>query len=166
MPIDFFSRRARCPRYFQATLLQGVGTGLLIALGLISCSEEKAPDPGLSAEDRIQQMIASEELLQKLTPNLRALGASMISGSREDLPEAVAGEAAVAPWKELNPSHRWTSASFGTLAASFQGKVYDIVSSIDLSTPVDQWEVFETYSNILATFPTNTVVDGTLVVSD
>lgn len=131
MPIDFSSRRARCPRYFQATLLQVLGTGLLITLGLISCSEEKAPEPGLSAEDRIQQMIASEELLQKLTPNLRALGASMVSGSRENLPEAVAGEAAVAPWKELDPSHRWTSASFGTLAASFQGAGFEMKTKFE-----------------------------------
>lgn len=49
--------------------------------------------------------------------------------------------------------------------ASVEGKVYDIVSSIDLSTPVDQWEVFETYSDILATFPTNTVADVTVVDS-
>ncbi len=120
MPIDFSTRGTGWLRPFFATLLLGLGSGILPGLGLVACSEEKPPAPNLSTEDRIKRMIASEELVQKLTPKLRALGVSMVSGSRDDLPEAVAGEASLAPWEGLEPAHRWTSASFGTLAASFQ----------------------------------------------
>ena len=65
-------------------------------------------------------MIESEEMVLKLTPKLRALGASIVSGSRGDLPEAVAGEASIPPWNNLEPTHRWINASFGTLSAEFK----------------------------------------------
>ena len=93
---------------------------LLVCVCLMGCSEEKAALPEESSDARIQRMIESEELILKLTPKLRALGASMVSGSREDLPEAVAGETTIPPWDELEPAHRWTSASFGTLSAEFK----------------------------------------------
>lgn len=84
---------------------------LVIFLGLFSCSEEKkSPEIELSTEEQIEGMILTEELVQKLTPDLRALAASMVSGSRDGLPLAVADRASLAPWSGLDPSHRWTSA--------------------------------------------------------
>jgi hypothetical protein len=93
---------------------------LLICLGLCGCSEEKVALLEESSNPRIQQMIESEEMVLKLTPKLRALGASIVSGSRDDLPEAVADDASIPPWNNLEPTHRWINASFGTLSAEFR----------------------------------------------
>ena len=94
--------------------------GLLMCVCLIGCSEKKTPLPEDFSDARIQRMIESEEMVLKLTPKLRALGASIVSGSRGDLPEAVAGEASIPPWNNLEPTHRWINASFGTLSAEFK----------------------------------------------
>lgn len=131
MPIDFSTRGTGWPRPFYVTLLLSLGSGILLGLGLVGCSEEKPPAPKQSTEDRIKRMIASEELVQKLTPKLRALGVSMVSGSRDDLPEAVAGDVTVAPWKDLEATHRWTSASFGTLSASFQDEGFEMKTKFE-----------------------------------
>lgn len=121
MPVNFKGRGIACFQRKLANLMQGLGAGILLALAVIACSEEKpAQKQEVSTDQRIREMIATEELLQKLTPKLRSLGASMISGSVEDLPGSVTGKAGVPPWKGLDPSHRWTSASFGTLKASFE----------------------------------------------
>jgi len=69
-------------------------------------------------------MVASEELVLELTPLLRSVGKAMVSGSRADLPGAVAGEASIAPWKGLDPTHRWQNASFGTLSANFEDSTF------------------------------------------
>lgn len=103
----------------------------MLGLSLVSCSEEKAAPEEVSNEDRIKQMIATEELVQRLTPNLRALGTSMIKGTRDDLPASVAGDASTPPWSDLDPDHRWTSASFGTLAASFQGSGFEMKTKFE-----------------------------------
>lgn len=99
---------------------------LLALCGLSGCSED--PEPEASATERdekqVRKMIATEELVQELTPKLRALGASLVSGSREDLPAEVAGEATIPPWEELDPAHRWTSASFGTLSGQLDGGTF------------------------------------------
>ena len=106
-------------------------TYLLLCLGFLGCSEPPAPvapkAPPSAAEveaARIKQMVQSEELILKLTPLLRSVGKAMVSGSRADLPEAVSGEASVAPWKGLDPTHRWQNASFGTLSANFEGSTF------------------------------------------
>lgn len=104
----------------------------VIFLGLFSCSEEKkSPEIELSTEEQIEEMILTEELVQKLTPDLRALAASMVSGSRDGLPLAVADQATLAPWSDLDPSHRWTSASFGTLAASFKADGFEMKTKFE-----------------------------------
>jgi hypothetical protein len=97
---------------------------LLICFGLCACSEEKVVLREESSNVRIQQMIESEEMVLKLTPKLRALGASIVSGSRDDLPEAVAGDASIPPWNNLEPTHRWINASFGTLSAHFKDDTF------------------------------------------
>ena len=95
---------------------------VILCASITGCSKE--PPAGKTraeaAEDSLKSMIESEELVLKLTPKLRALGASLVSGSREDLPEEVAGEASIPPWDGLDPAHHWTSASFGILAASLK----------------------------------------------
>ena len=55
--------------------------GLLMCVCLIGCSEKKTPLPEDFSDARIQRMIESEEMVLKLTPKLRALGASIVSGS-------------------------------------------------------------------------------------
>jgi hypothetical protein len=55
----------------------------------------------------------------------------MISGSVEDLPGSVTGKAGVPPWKGLDPSHRWTSASFGTLKASFENNDFKMKTKFE-----------------------------------
>ncbi len=94
--------------------------GLLTCIFLVNCSEKQTASTEESPDAAIQRMIESEEMVLKLTPKLRALGASMVRGSRESLPSAVAGDATIAPWENLNPEHHWTSASFGTLSAEFK----------------------------------------------
>jgi hypothetical protein len=39
------------------------------------------------------------------------------------------------------------------------GKVYDLVSSIDLSTPPNTWQVWQGQANLAATPPTNTLTN-------
>ncbi len=103
-------------------LLPGhLSAGFFLALGFASCSEEKSALKEISNVDRIKEMVATEELVQQLTPNLRALGAAMVNGTRAGLPAAIAEGPSKPPWQDLDPNHRWTSASFGTLTASFQG---------------------------------------------
>ena len=95
----------------------------LICFCLVGCSEKKhevlaeSQTPKESSEARIQRMIESEELVLKLTPKLRGLGAGMVSGSAEGLAGAVAK---MPGWDKLDPTRRWTSASFGTLSAEFK----------------------------------------------
>lgn len=100
----------------------------LLFLGFSGCSDPPEREAALSAAEieaeQIKRMVESEELVLKLTPLLRALGQAMVSGSRSDLPEAVAGEASIAPWQELDPSHRWQNASFGTLSANFEDSAF------------------------------------------
>ncbi|MFT6794839.1 MAG: hypothetical protein ACJAR1_002855 [Rubritalea sp.] len=93
---------------------------ILMCSFLIGCSEKKVESAKESPDELIQRMIKSEELILKLSPKLKALGVSMLNGSRENLPSAVASEASKAPWKGLEPTHRWTAASFGTLSAEFK----------------------------------------------
>lgn len=96
---------------------------VLIALLLSGCSKEaenEASDDEVEKE-RLKQMIATEELVQELTPNLRAIGGAMVTGSRDQLPAAVATDASQPPWQDLDPDRHWTSASFGTLSAAFEG---------------------------------------------
>jgi len=98
----------------------------LLLFAVVGCSEEptaKASNDE-STKQKLKEMIATEELVQKLTPKLRAIGASMVNDSRKELPEAIAGEASIPPWDNLDPDHRWTSASFGTLAASFKNSSF------------------------------------------
>lgn len=95
----------------------------ILTLALTGCSEQKQEvaaepkEPELSADERIQRMIESEELILKLTPKLQGLGAGMVSGNKEGLPGELAK---MKPWNTLNPEHRWVSASFGTLGAEFK----------------------------------------------
>lgn len=94
---------------------------IILLAALAGCSEEASPEVSeIDLEkDQLQKMIATEELIQALTPEIRAIGNALINDSREGLPEAIAGEASLPPWEDLDPAHRWTSASFGTLEASF-----------------------------------------------
>ncbi|MCH1498411.1 MAG: VCBS repeat-containing protein [Akkermansiaceae bacterium] len=97
--------------------------GFLLLLAIAGCSEEPIKKKSASevAKEQLAKMIASEELIQKLTPRLREIGSAMVSGSRENLSQTVASEASLPPWEDLDPGHRWTSASFGTLSGEFSG---------------------------------------------
>ena len=57
-----------------------------LCLGFLGCSEPPTPKVALSTAEieaeQIKQMVASEELVLKLTPLLRAVGKAMVSGSR------------------------------------------------------------------------------------
>ena len=102
-------------------LLRLVGL-FLASFVLLACSDDPEPSGSkdTNEEDRIKEMIAAEELVQELGPKLRALGASLVSGSREGLPDEVAGDASIPPWEGLDSGRRWTSASFGTLGTAFK----------------------------------------------
>lgn len=45
---------------------------------------------------------------------------------------------------------------------SKEGKVYDLVSSVDLAIPVSEWAIYEGYSDIPDTSPENTISDVAL----
>lgn len=96
--------------------------GVLFSLLLSGCSEDSTEESltEKTEEERLKEMIATEELIQKLTPLMRSMGASLISGSRENLPAPVAGDSSIPPWEGLDPEERWTSASFGTLSGAFK----------------------------------------------
>ena len=68
--------------------------------------------PALSPEERVGKMIASEELILKLTPELNHLASELLAGS--------AGELAAGAFAQLGPDGlRWTEASFGVLSGRF-----------------------------------------------
>ena len=100
-----------------------VFVSLLACVCLVGCSDEKEELPAdsqmpvESSDSQIQRMVESEEMILKVTPKLRWLAESMVSGSREGFPGKIAS---MSPWNKLNPDHRWTSASFGTLSAEFK----------------------------------------------
>ncbi len=99
--------------------------GILVVFSLIGCSEGKKVEiPDESSDIRIQRMIESEELILKLTPKLRALGESFVIGLRQDLSDTVVGDATIPTWNKLNPTRRWTSASFSTLSAEFKDSAF------------------------------------------
>lgn len=96
---------------------------MVLTLAVTGCSDDPNQDVSddQSEQGRLKQMIATEELVQELTPGLRAIGVAMVQGSRDQLPPSVATNASQAPWPDLDPTRRWTSASFGTLSAAFEG---------------------------------------------
>jgi hypothetical protein len=104
----------------QTHMKRSTSISLLILICLVGCSEKKTvsfkESPTEPIDSQIKKMVESEEMILKLTPKLRWLGESMVGGSREGLPGKVAS---MSPWNKLDPAHRWTSASFGTLSAKF-----------------------------------------------
>jgi len=106
------------------TLIVGL-TRILLGLMffLTACSDEanQKVSEDEAEKERLKQMIATEELVQKLTPGLRAIGVAMVQNARDQLPASVATDASQPPWQDLDPARHWTSASFGTLSAAFEG---------------------------------------------
>ena len=107
--------------------------GLGVSVCLVGCSkdEEESSTAGQSTEEHIKAVVASEELLQKLTPKLKLIGAAMVSDQWDDLPEAIAGVRELISWGELNPKERWESASFGTVQTSMGEDVFTIKTKFE-----------------------------------
>ena len=77
-----------------------------------------SPRAAVEPDEIVRQVVRSEELTRELTPALRALAGSLVSGSRKELPEAVAGEGTRAFFEDLlEDGMQWENASFGIISS-------------------------------------------------
>ncbi|MDA0767576.1 MAG: choice-of-anchor J domain-containing protein [Verrucomicrobia bacterium] len=71
----------------------------------------------------------------------------------------------IVPVPEPDPLQLWITATganpgnYDFTWESLDGKLYDLVSSTDLSTPIGTWPVWEGHADIAGTAPTNTLPD-------
>ena len=91
-------------------------------LGLTGCGKERLAEPAtaeVSPDAIVARVIRSEELVQSLTPSLRALADSL--KRKRELPDTVAPAIELQGWTELaERSPGWRDAGFGVLASTFE----------------------------------------------
>ncbi len=102
---------------------------MVLALAVLCCSscqrnkdapsDSEAPASASKlADQRIREMVASEELVLQLTPKLRLIATWLMSGSRDALPSEMMSQVSLPPsWDGLDHEMSWESGSFGVLSA-------------------------------------------------
>jgi hypothetical protein len=91
---------------------------LLAALVLCSCKSDTTskppPEVSKSPDDVAKAVVESEEAIQKLTPELKALASKIIAGAEPDLPDE---------WNKIRDG-QWVNGSFGVLSATFDNSKF------------------------------------------
>ncbi|MDP7496425.1 MAG: hypothetical protein QGI77_08335, partial [Roseibacillus sp.] len=109
----------------------------LPAILLSPSCEEKEVLPASSRaavepDEIVRQVVRSEELTRELTPALRALAGSLVSGSRKELPEEVTGEGTRAFFEDLlEDGAQWENASFGIVSSELNQSSFTITTKFE-----------------------------------
>ncbi|MGK0189727.1 MAG: hypothetical protein ACI9R3_005544, partial [Verrucomicrobiales bacterium] len=114
-------------------------TPFVVALFLSSATGQENPTNEATELDVVRDpdgiaraVVESEELVLKLMPSLRALAKSMVSRSRDSLPDPVATDVSHHQWPELQGDGlEWTDASFGILSAELRASSLTMLTKFE-----------------------------------